>query len=69
MLRIRTTRINQTDETIHMIVLSNGNFARTTNGEIFKTPNKILAEQSLEFIQNPDRKSGSHIMKSIFGIL
>ena len=69
MLRIRTTRINITNETIHMIVLSNGNFARTTNGEIFKTADYSFAKEALQYVEKGDPKTASHRVKSTFGTL
>ena len=53
----------------YMIVLPSGGYARTTNGEIFKTSDYSFAKEALQYVEKGDSKTASHRVKSTFGTL
>ena len=67
MHRIKSYINNYTKETIFMIVLPSGGYARTTNGEIFKTVDYSFAKEALQYVEKGDPKTASHRVKSTFG--
>ena len=50
------------------IVLSNGNFVRDTNCEIWSTRDAAKAEEALAFLTGTARRDGARWLKSTFGV-
>ena len=50
-----------------------GNLARTTEGGIFMTHDRAMAEEALSYLNQSvppmGKRIGSHTMKSIFGVM
>lgn len=57
----------------HVIIMSNGNFVRTTEGEFFLTKDTIQAEEALTYLTQDVLPGGKRVgapwLKSTFGVL
>lgn len=59
------------DYTVYRLANSTGNLARTTEGSVFVTGDRRVAEQVMDYLNQPHDllhpRAGSHKMKSLFG--